>query len=100
MTNSTIILAPTSSLLRLAEQHEWFMATADAAQTAQQARKQESAAAAIALRIGVSVGIISGHEATQERDSVVRTLSDLAGTDSPQRDELQAWVTAYDATSS
>jgi 3-deoxy-D-arabino-heptulosonate 7-phosphate (DAHP) synthase class II len=98
MSNSTTIVAPTSSLLRLAEQHEWFMATADAAQTSQQARQQESAAAAIALRIGVAVGIISGHEATQERASVVRLLSDLAGTNSPQRDELQAWITAYDAT--
>jgi hypothetical protein len=100
MSNSTSILAPTSSLLRLAEQHEWFMATADAAQTAQQARQQETAACAIALRIGVAVGIISGHEATRERDSVVWTLSDLAGTNSPQRDELHAWITAYDATTS
>jgi 3-deoxy-D-arabino-heptulosonate 7-phosphate (DAHP) synthase class II len=100
MSNSTSILAPTSSLLRLAEQHEWFMATADAAQTSQQARQQESAAAAIALRIGVTVGIISGHEATQERDNVVRALSDLAGTNSPQRAELNAWITAYDATAS
>jgi hypothetical protein len=100
MTNSTTILAPTSSLLRLAEQHEWFMATADAAQTTQQARQQETAAAAIALRIGVAVGILSEDEAYQERAGVVRTLASLSGTNSPQSDELRAWLTAYDATSS
>lgn len=96
MSNATATIASTSSLLRLSEQHEWFMATADAAQSGQQARQQESAASAVAVRIGVAVGILSEDEASGERSRVVRLLSDLAGTRAAERDELRAWLTAYD----
>lgn len=97
MSNATVTIAPASSPLQLAERYQWFMATADAAQTTQQARRQESAASAIALRLGVAVGIVSEHDAAGERSHTVRLLSDLAGTNSPQRDELRAWLAAYDA---
>lgn len=97
MSNATATIAPPSSLFQLAEQYQWFMASADAAPTAQEARRQESAAAGVAVHISVAVGRISGQEASEERSGVLRGLSDLAGTDSPQRDELRAWLNAYDA---
>mgnify|MGYP000524714290 CR=1 FL=1 len=97
MSNATATIAPPSSLFRLAEQYQWFMASADAAPTAQEARRQESAAAGVAVHISVAAGRISVDEAADERSDVLCLLSDLAGIDSPQRDELRAWLNAYDA---